>query len=134
MIMAANFGNIWRRQHRTDPGDCHRNPKKSAREAVQVLESEPLLHDKTSTPSAPHLTAFFEQRLPIERGASENTRDSYAYAFRLLLTFVQQAVQAGTLPVGSGADRCPAGARLPEQSGNHPGQRTQLAKRTIGCH
>ena len=38
------------------------------------------------TPIAPHITAFFEQRLPIERRASENTRDSYAYAFRLLLT------------------------------------------------
>jgi integrase/recombinase XerD len=38
----------------------------------------------------PHLTAFFEQRLPIERGASENTRDSYAYAFQLLLTFASK--------------------------------------------
>ena len=39
------------------------------------------------TPIAPHITAFFEQRLPIERRASENTRDSYAYAFQLFLTF-----------------------------------------------
>src|SRR5713101_590567 len=39
------------------------------------------------TPLAPHLTAFFEQRLPIERGASAHTRDSYAYAFKLLLTY-----------------------------------------------
>jgi site-specific recombinase XerD len=38
----------------------------------------------------PHLTAFFEQRLLIERGASENTRDSYAYAFQLLLTFASK--------------------------------------------
>lgn len=30
------------------------------------------------TALAPHVTAFFEQRLPIERGASEHTRDSYA--------------------------------------------------------
>jgi site-specific recombinase XerD len=28
-----------------------------------------------------------QQRLPIERGASEHTRDSYAYAFRLLFEF-----------------------------------------------
>ena len=38
----------------------------------------------------PHVTAFFEQRLPIERGASENTRNSYAYAFQLLLTFASK--------------------------------------------
>lgn len=28
------------------------------------------------TAIAPHITAFFEERLPIERRASENTRDS----------------------------------------------------------
>jgi site-specific recombinase XerD len=38
------------------------------------------------TPLAPHITAFFEQRLPVERRASEHTRDSYAYAFKLFLT------------------------------------------------
>jgi hypothetical protein len=27
-------------------------------------------------PIAPHITAFFEQRLPKERGASENTSNS----------------------------------------------------------
>ncbi len=35
---------------------------------------------------APHLTAFFQQHLAIERRASGNTCDSYAYAFKLLLT------------------------------------------------
>jgi integrase/recombinase XerD len=39
------------------------------------------------TPIAPHITAFFDHRLPIERGASDNTRDSYAYTFRLLLKY-----------------------------------------------
>lgn len=38
-------------------------------------------------PLAPHLTAFFEQHLPLERQRSEQTRDSYAYAFKLLLTY-----------------------------------------------
>ena len=38
-------------------------------------------------PLAPHITAFFEQRLPFERRASEHTRDSYAYAFKLFLTY-----------------------------------------------
>jgi hypothetical protein len=34
---------------------------------------------------APHIAAFFQQRLPIERRASANTCDSYAHAFRLFL-------------------------------------------------
>jgi integrase/recombinase XerD len=42
---------------------------------------------------APHLAAFFEERLPIERRASENTRDSYAYAFQLLLTFASKRLK-----------------------------------------
>jgi site-specific recombinase XerD len=56
-------------------------------------EEFPLLQAKTSTPIAPHLTAFFEQRLPIERGASENTRGSYAYAFQLLLSFASKRLK-----------------------------------------
>jgi len=39
------------------------------------------------TPIAPHITAFFELRLPLERRVSEDTRDSYAYAFKLFLTY-----------------------------------------------
>lgn len=39
------------------------------------------------TPIAPHITAFLQQRLPIERGASDNTCESYAYAFKLLLEY-----------------------------------------------
>lgn len=31
---------------------------------------------------APHITAFFQQRLRIERGASDHTCESYAYAFK----------------------------------------------------
>ena len=37
-----------------------------------------------------HVTAFFEQRLPVERGASQHTRASYAYAFKLLLTYASR--------------------------------------------
>ncbi|MCL4794061.1 MAG: site-specific integrase [Bryobacteraceae bacterium] len=33
---------------------------------------------------APHIAAFLQQRLPVERRASPNTCDSYAHAFRLL--------------------------------------------------
>ena len=42
------------------------------------------------TPIAPHITAFFQQRLPVERGASSHTSDSYAYAFKLLLEYASQ--------------------------------------------
>jgi hypothetical protein len=33
---------------------------------------------------APHIAAFLQQRLPLERRASPNTCDSYAHAFKLL--------------------------------------------------
>lgn len=39
------------------------------------------------TPIAPHITAFFRERLPLQRGASVHTCDSYAYTFQLLLEF-----------------------------------------------
>lgn len=39
------------------------------------------------TPIAPHISAFLRERLPHERGASPNTCDSYAYAFKLLFNF-----------------------------------------------
>jgi site-specific recombinase XerD len=39
------------------------------------------------TPIAPHITAFLQQRLPLERGASDNTCESYAYAFKLLFEY-----------------------------------------------
>ena len=42
------------------------------------------------TPIAPHITAFLRERLPLERGASAHTCDSYAYTFQLLFTFASQ--------------------------------------------
>jgi site-specific recombinase XerD len=39
------------------------------------------------TPIAPHITAFLQQRLPLERQASPNTCESYAYAFQLLFEY-----------------------------------------------
>src|SRR6202171_3201006 len=36
---------------------------------------------------APHIAAFLQQRLPMERRASPNTCDSYAHAFRLLFEY-----------------------------------------------
>jgi integrase/recombinase XerD len=45
------------------------------------------------TALAPHLSAFFEQRLTLECGASVNTRDSYAYAFKLLLEYTSNRLK-----------------------------------------
>ena len=45
------------------------------------------------TPLAPHLTAFFQERLTLERQASINTCDSYAYAFKLLLNFASKRLK-----------------------------------------
>jgi site-specific recombinase XerD len=46
------------------------------------------------TALAPHITAFLRDRLPVERAASPNTCDSYAYAFKLLLTFASRRLAA----------------------------------------
>jgi site-specific recombinase XerD len=42
------------------------------------------------TPIAPHITDFLRQRLPVERGASPNTCESYAYTYQLLFEFASQ--------------------------------------------
>ena len=42
---------------------------------------------------APHIAAFLQQRLPVERRASPNTCDSYAHAFRLLLEYASCCVK-----------------------------------------
>lgn len=39
------------------------------------------------TPIAPHISTFLREWLPTERGASEQTCSSYAYAFQLLFLF-----------------------------------------------
>jgi len=46
------------------------------------------------TPIAPHITAFLRERLPLQRGASEHTCDSYAYAFQLLFQFASARLRA----------------------------------------
>jgi len=45
------------------------------------------------TPIAPHISDFLRERLPQQRGASEHTCDSYAYAFQLLFQFASQRLQ-----------------------------------------
>ena len=65
------------------------NSGNSQQKSIRSDGSRPAIR----TPIASHITAFFEQRLPIERRASENTRDSYAYAFQLLLTFASKRLK-----------------------------------------
>src|SRR5437588_5904579 len=42
------------------------------------------------TPIAQHITAFLRERLPLQRGASVHTCDSYACSFILLFEFASQ--------------------------------------------
>ncbi len=45
------------------------------------------------TALAPHVSAFFQERLILERQASANTCDSYAYAFKLLLNYASNRLK-----------------------------------------
>lgn len=48
------------------------------------------------TPIAPHISAFLRERLPQQRGASQHTCATYAYAFKLLFEFASN--QFGVAP------------------------------------
>lgn len=45
------------------------------------------------TSLASHVSAFFQERLTLERCVSVNTRDSYAYAFKLLLDYAHRRLK-----------------------------------------
>jgi len=45
------------------------------------------------TPIAPHIASFLRDRLPVERMASPNTCDTYAYAFQLLFEFAAKKLK-----------------------------------------
>ncbi|MBK9649172.1 MAG: site-specific integrase, partial [Deltaproteobacteria bacterium] len=44
-------------------------------------------------PIAPHISTWLRQRLPVDRGVSPHTIDSYAYAFQLLFSFAADRLQ-----------------------------------------
>lgn len=44
-------------------------------------------------PIALHITAFLQQRLSVERGASENTCESYSYTFKLLFEYASDRLK-----------------------------------------
>jgi integrase/recombinase XerD len=85
--MIANSKSTKRR-----PEKSRSNGSRPASKTAKIAAASASTGEKvpTRTPLAPHVTAFFQQRLPIERCASANTRDSYAYAFQLLLTFASK--------------------------------------------
>jgi integrase/recombinase XerD len=45
------------------------------------------------TPIASHITAFLQQHLPVERGATENTCESYAFAFKLFFKYASNCLK-----------------------------------------
>lgn len=45
------------------------------------------------TPLAPHVTAFFQGHLLLERRVSPHTSESYAYALKLLLTYASERLK-----------------------------------------
>jgi len=45
------------------------------------------------TPIAPHMSAFLRDRLPVQRGASAHTCESYAYSFQLLFEFASKRLR-----------------------------------------
>ena len=52
------------------------------------------------TPIAPHITAFFRERLKEQRGASEHTNDSYACAFYLLFNYASEQLKVSPSNLG----------------------------------
>ncbi len=44
-------------------------------------------------PIASHITVFLKQFLPFERGASVNTCESYAYAFKLFFEYASNCLK-----------------------------------------
>ena len=58
------------------------------------------------TPIAPLITAFLREHMPIERGYSPQTCETYAYAFRLLFLCVPcQGAQMSWVQIPPGNSR-----------------------------
>lgn len=45
------------------------------------------------TPIASHIMSFLQQRLPVERSASDNTCESYVYAFKLFFEYASNCLK-----------------------------------------
>jgi hypothetical protein len=74
------------------------------------------------TSIAPHITAFLRERLPLQRGASHHTCESYAYTFQLLFEFASNRRPHSSRPAASTAPVCSceyATARAPRDAFCH---------------
>ncbi len=83
-------------------------------------------------PIAPHITAFLQQRLPVERNASDYTCESYAYAFKLFFQYASDRLKVA--PSDLNLEQLDAGLvvaflnHLETTRGNQPSSRnTRLA-------
>jgi integrase/recombinase XerD len=76
------------------------------------------------TPIAPLITSFLREHLPIERGCSPYTCETYAHAFRLLFIFASKRLE--TSPSRLAVEQIDAAmvldflAHIEEQRGNRP--------------
>jgi integrase/recombinase XerD len=52
------------------------------------------------TPIAPHIAAFLQTRLAVERRASPHTCAAYAYAFQLLFEFASKKLKQAPSDLG----------------------------------
>jgi integrase/recombinase XerD len=75
---------------------------------------------------APHITAFLQQRLPIERRASGNTCDSYAYAFKLLFQYASDCLKTPPSQLHLEQIDAPLIVRFSKSSGNIARQWTRV--------
>ena len=92
------------------------------------------LRTTTMTPIAPHITAYLQQRLPVERNASDYTCDSYAYAFKLLFEYASDRLKVAPSELNLEQLDAPLDTYVPKSSGNHTRQRTKLKKHPPCCH
>ena len=85
------------------------------------------------TPIAPLITNFLREHLPVERGCSPHTCQTYAHAFRLLFIFASKASRDQTLTDLHRADRRLTDSRLSRSPGRATWQWSGHAQRTTRC-
>jgi site-specific recombinase XerC len=56
------------------------------------------------TPIAPLITAYLREHMPVERGLSPHTCDTYAHAFRLLFRSIPHSCSTFLLTLNSAAE------------------------------
>ena len=65
------------------------------------------------TPIAPLITAFLREYMPVERGFSPHTCETYTHAFRLLFAFASERLKRQPSQLCLERHRCHHAARIP---------------------